>query len=102
MDDHHDSFNPDHMATTRLIDTAVGILVGWRQCSTQAAFRELLAASERQQVPLFAMAGALVNLASRGTDPHDADRAAEREWGDQLSPATADDRPQRSTVDRWL
>ncbi|WP_155769977.1 ANTAR domain-containing protein, partial [Mycobacterium asiaticum] len=75
------------MATTRLIDTAVGILVGWRQCSTQAAFRELLAASERQQVPLFAMAGALVNLASRGTDPHEANRAAEREWGDQLSPA---------------
>jgi hypothetical protein len=92
------------MDATRLIDTAVGILVGWRRCSTQTAFRELLTASERQQVPLFAMAGALVKLASRHANAQVANEAAERgverEWGEELQPT--DDLPLVRKVDRWL
>jgi hypothetical protein len=71
--------------TTRVLDTAVGILVGWQRCSTYAAFRELVSASERHKVPVFAIAGALVNLATRDADAHPAgtaaELAAEREWG---------------------
>lgn len=71
--------------TRRVLDTAVGILVGWRRCSTDAAFRELIAASERHGVGAFAMASALVNLAGGGVvaDParSAAALAAEREWG---------------------
>ncbi|MDT5174095.1 MAG: hypothetical protein QOG37_1346 [Mycobacterium sp.] len=97
-------FGAGQMDATRLIDTAVGILVGWRRCSTQTAFRELLTASERHQVPLFAMAGALVNVASKhansqATNPT-AERAAEREWAEDLRPR--DDLPLAPKVDRWL
>lgn len=91
--------------STRAIDMAVGILVGWRRCSTQTAFRELLSASERQQVPLFAMAGALVNLAGRHANAQPAGAAAEqgaqREWGEKFlteAPAASKRRP----VNRWL
>ena len=59
--------------------------VGWRRYSTYAAFRELLSASERHEVPLFKLAGALVALASGGADSETgagaARLAAEREWG---------------------
>ena len=69
---------------SRVLDTAVGILVGWRRCSTRTAFRELISVGERHRVPIFALAGALVSLASR--DDHisgdtAAELAAEREWG---------------------
>ncbi|OIN79891.1 ANTAR domain-containing protein [Mycobacterium malmoense] len=70
---------------SRALDTAVGILVGWRRCSTHTAFRELLSASERHGVPLFKLASALVALASggseSGTDGAEARLAAEKEWG---------------------
>ncbi|OBI18419.1 hypothetical protein A5712_22120 [Mycobacterium sp. E2327] len=70
---------------SRALDTAVGILVGWRRYSTYAAFRELLSASERYEVPLFKLASALVALASGTAESEagvDAARlAAEREWG---------------------
>lgn len=70
--------------TTRVLDTAVGILVGWRRCSVDTAFRELLAASERHGVGVFAMASGLVDLASRDAadaGSNGAALAAEREWG---------------------
>ncbi|WAJ43580.1 ANTAR domain-containing protein [Mycobacterium sp. Aquia_216] len=72
--------NPD----SRVLDTAVGILVGWRRCGTYTAFRELISVSERHRVPIFALAGALVSLASRDGDVRGdtaAELAAEREWG---------------------
>ena len=77
--------DPSRQPVRRTLDTAVGILIGWRRCSTQTAFRELIAASERHGIPIFALAGALVNLASRDVDTHPADAAArlaaEQEWG---------------------
>jgi hypothetical protein len=70
---------------SRALDTAVGILVGWRRYSTYAAFRELLSASERHAVPLFKLASALVAVASGDGETEtgvDAARlAVEREWG---------------------
>jgi hypothetical protein len=70
---------------SRALDTAVGILVGWRRYGTYAAFRELLGASERHEVPLFKLASALVALASGDAETEtgvDAARlAAENEWG---------------------
>ncbi|OBA62076.1 hypothetical protein A5647_08795 [Mycobacterium sp. 1100029.7] len=72
------------LENTRVLDTAVGILVGWLHCSTYAAFRELVRTSEHYRLPIFAVAGALVNLASQ-EDSHvvstAAELAAEREWG---------------------
>jgi hypothetical protein len=103
-DETQQQFGAGQMNATRLIDTAVGILVGWRRCSTQAAFRELLSAGERHQVPLFAMAGALVNVASKHANSQaaslTAERAAEREWAEELRPT--DDLPLVRKVDRWL
>ncbi|MHA7649346.1 ANTAR domain-containing protein [Mycobacterium sp. ML4] len=88
--------------STRAIDTAVGILVGWRRCGTQTAFRELLSASERQQVPLFAVARALVELTSGHTNAPEGGGAAEqgvlREWGEEFLDV-GDVAPK---VDRWL
>ncbi|OBI00688.1 ANTAR domain-containing protein [Mycobacterium scrofulaceum] len=71
--------------TTRILDTAVGVLVGWRRCSTRAAFEELISASERHGIGVFAMASGLVALATRGAETPAAavaaQLAAEREWG---------------------
>lgn len=69
----------------RILDTARGILIGLRRCTSESAFHELLSAAERHQVPLFAMAWALVHLAGNGGKlPHrfvDAHWAAHHEWG---------------------
>ncbi|MBV9321042.1 MAG: ANTAR domain-containing protein [Mycobacterium sp.] len=69
----------------RILDTARGILIGIRRCPSESAFQELLSASQRHQVPLFAMAWALVHLAGDGGKlPHKfahAHRAARHEWG---------------------
>jgi ANTAR domain len=79
--------DPRHPEGRAALDTAVGILVGLRRCSTHAAFQELITASERHRVPVFSMASALVTVASRGasttqTADTAAQLAAEREWGE--------------------
>ena len=75
---------PTHRSPSRALDTAIGILVGWRRCSTHAAFRELVSASDRHGIPIFALASALVAQASLSDDTEPADsparQAAEREW----------------------
>lgn len=77
--------SPNHRETRRVLDTAVGILVGWRRCTVDAAFQELISASERHGVGVFAMASGLVTLASGGVHKeagvNPAQLAAEREWG---------------------
>jgi AmiR/NasT family two-component response regulator len=81
----HKQLNPDRHESSRILDTAVGILVGWRRCSTRAAFRELLSVSDRNEVPVLAVASALLSLASNDADTHRsstaAQIAAQREWG---------------------
>ncbi|GFG75848.1 ANTAR domain-containing protein [Mycobacterium botniense] len=76
----------------RILDTAQGILIGLRRCSSETALHELLSAAKRHQMPVFTMAWALVHLASGA----DADRksihsfvgaqsAARHEWGELLA-----------------
>jgi hypothetical protein len=96
-------FSPGRQESTRAIDTAVGILVGWRGLSTHSAFRELINVSERHRIPIFALAEALVNMASGDAPPADstAQRAAEREWGETV-PSVAPGRSYPREIDRWL
>jgi hypothetical protein len=69
----------------RILDTARGILIGLRRCSSETAFHELLNAAQHHKVPVFAMAWALVHLANGGErSAHtfcDAQSAARHEWG---------------------
>jgi hypothetical protein len=88
----HNSFDPQ---ARRIVDTAEGILMGLRRCSTAAAFDELLSAAQRHGIPVFTVALALVELANGETRPrqgsHTAQSAARREWGHlfSLSPVRA-------------
>jgi len=76
----------------RVLDTAQGILIGLRRCSSETALHELLSAAQRHKMPVFAMAWALVHLAGGGgKSSHtfiDAQSAARHEWG-QLFAASA-------------
>lgn len=69
----------------RILDTAKGILIGVRRCSSETAFHELLDAAQRHRMPVFAMAWALVHLANGGDlsahSSADAQLAARDEWG---------------------
>ena len=44
---------PLDMEGRRIFDTALGILIGVRRCSSDAAFHELLAAAQRHRFPAF-------------------------------------------------
>ena len=69
----------------RILDTAHGILIGLRRCSSDAAFDELLGAAQRHGLPVFPLAWALVHLAGGGGQPAQtfsaAQSAARHEWG---------------------
>jgi hypothetical protein len=82
----HNSFDPE---ARRILDTAEGILIGLRRCSTATAFDELLSAAQRYGIPVFTLAWALVELANGETKPrqgsHTAQSAARREWGHLFS-----------------
>jgi hypothetical protein len=68
----------------RILNTARGILIGLRRCRSDAAFDELHGAAQRHNVPVFALAWALVHLAGGGektTSFSDAQSAARHEWG---------------------
>jgi ANTAR domain-containing protein len=71
---------------SRILDTAKGIIIGLRRCSSETAFHELLDAAQRHRIPVFAMAWALVHLANGGDiSAHtaaDAQSAARDEWGE--------------------
>jgi hypothetical protein len=78
----------------RDFDTARGILIGVRRCPSEAAFHELLGAAQRHNVPVFAIAWALVRLAGGGEKSSDtlsdAQSAARHEWGQLFArPAVA-------------
>lgn len=75
----------------RVLDTAQGILIGLRRCSSETALHELLSAAQRHKLPVFAMAWALVHLAGGGGKSSrtfvDAQSAASHEWGDLFAAA---------------
>ncbi len=67
------------------LDTAKGVLVGLRRCSPDRAFHDLIDCAHEHRVPVFALAGALVDLATRRQsadwEPGPAHTAAQRQWG---------------------
>ncbi|HZU48685.1 MAG TPA: ANTAR domain-containing protein [Mycobacterium sp.] len=69
----------------RILDTAGGILMGLRRCSSEAAFHELHGAAQRHRIPVCTMAWALVHLAGGRRHSPDslrgAQSAASHEWG---------------------
>ena len=73
----------------RMLDTALGILIGLRRCRSEAAFQELLAAAQRHRVPISAMAWGLVHLtcgSDRSPETFNAAQSAARhEWGRLLA-----------------
>jgi hypothetical protein len=84
---------PLDMEGHRIFHTALGILIGLRRCSSDAAFQELLGAAQRHGIPAFPMAWALVQLAGGGAKSVQklcaAQLAAHREWGHSLAPSIA-------------
>ena len=72
---------------TRALHTAEGVLIGIRRIGTADAFDELVSAARRHGVSVFALAEALVALASGNDLPGPAAaRAARTEWGALFSP----------------
>ena len=73
----------------RMLDTALGILIGLRRCRSEAAFEELLFAAQRHRVPVSAMAWGLVHLTCGGDISPEAltaeQSAARHEWGRLLA-----------------
>jgi hypothetical protein len=69
----------------RMLDTAEGVLIGLRGCDAGAAFDELVRTAQTHDIPIFSMATALVDLATRtghsADIPAEAQSAARREWG---------------------
>ncbi|MEC4764697.1 antitermination regulator [Mycobacterium sherrisii] len=77
--------------SSRILDTARGIIIGLRRCRSETALDELHSAAVRHRVPVFAMAWALVHLAGDGEETSsfsEAQSAARHEWG-QLFTGTA-------------
>ncbi|ORJ58439.1 ANTAR domain-containing protein [Mycobacterium simiae] len=77
--------------SSRILDTARGIIIGLRRCRSDTALDELHNAAVRHRVPVFAIAWALVHLAGDGEKTSsfsEAQSAARREWG-QLFTGTA-------------
>ncbi|WP_082948724.1 ANTAR domain-containing protein [Mycobacterium sp. 1274756.6] len=80
--------------SARTLDVAKGVLVVLRGCDTAAAFEELVAASRRHRLPVFALADALVSMAAGpartgGQPSAEVARAIEQEWGPLLTPPRA-------------
>ena len=79
------------MEGRRILDTAVGILIGLHRCSADAAFHELLGAAQRHGFPAFPMAWALIHLAGGGAESAQtssaAQSAARHEWGQFFAPS---------------
>lgn len=71
----------------RVLDTAQGVLIGLLRCDAHVAFETLIHAAHRHSVSVFALAEALVSLASA---EHDraltaVDTAARSEWAELLN-----------------
>ncbi|MBC2640770.1 MULTISPECIES: ANTAR domain-containing protein [unclassified Rhodococcus (in: high G+C Gram-positive bacteria)] len=80
---HSHTTHPSGTGTrTRILDTAEGVLIGIRRIGPADAFDELVGAARRYGVSVFALAEALVALASGNEAPDlAAARAARTEWG---------------------
>ncbi|WP_123023412.1 ANTAR domain-containing protein [Mycolicibacterium stellerae] len=71
-------------ASRRVIDVAIGILMGLRGCSEQQAFDELVAAVHHTGVGPGALAEGLVGLVDGSQAPSPHQSAAIGRWGDLM------------------
>ena len=77
---------PD-IGSRKIIDTAIGVLVGLHRCSPQEAFAELAHAVHDTGISLGTLASALVSLAGGDTEPFPHRDVAVGRWGTLLSAA---------------
>lgn len=79
----------DDVTSRRVIDLAIGILMGLRGCAEEDAFDELAKAVRLTGIGLSGMAGALVDLVGNveGPFPHRAE--ALEVWGHLVAPKLA-------------
>ena len=84
---------PLDMEGRRIFHTALGMLIGFRRCSSDAAFQELLGAAQRHGFPAFPMAWALVHIAGGGAESAQtfsaAQSTARHEWRQFFAPSVA-------------
>jgi hypothetical protein len=71
----------DEAWSRRVLDEAVGILVGCRRCTPQQAFDEIVAAVKETGVGLGPLTAGLVGLASGATDALDTRPEVLDRWG---------------------
>lgn len=69
------------LSSRRVIDVAIGVLIGWRGCSEREAFDELVGAVRETGIGIGSLARAVVALGSgEVSSPHRAE--ALRMWDD--------------------
>ena len=73
-----------HSASRRVIDLAIGILMGLRGCSEQEAFNEFVAAMHDTGIGPGTLAQALIDLVTGSTADFLHHSEALRQWGDLL------------------
>ncbi|MEV3904983.1 MULTISPECIES: ANTAR domain-containing protein [unclassified Mycobacterium] len=74
-------------SSRRVIDVAVGVLVGLRGCSHRTAFDELVSVVNRTGIGIGSIAGALVDLSAGESGQSSAHLEAFNAWGQLVSNA---------------
>jgi len=64
-----------------MLDRAEGVLMALRRCTIDAAFSEIVRASNRHRIPTLRLAAALVAMVQGAMLDDDATAAARYEWG---------------------
>ena len=82
-----DHGGPPEIGSRKMIDIAIGVLVGVRGCSPDEAFDDLADAVHDTGVGLGTLASALVRLASRATGPFPHREVVAGRWGTLVSAA---------------
>jgi ANTAR domain len=79
------SYRTDDETSRRVIDIAIGILVGLRGCSEQQAFEELVRVVNQTGIGIGTIAGGLVALARGSSSAAHAEAFAA--WGELINSA---------------
>ena len=74
-------------SSRRVIDVAVGVLIGLRGCTDRAAFEELVSVVKRTGIGIGSIAGALVDLSIGESGPSSAHLEAFNAWGQLVANA---------------
>jgi hypothetical protein len=82
-----DRGRPPEFGSRKMIDVAIGVLVGLRGCSPEAAFDDLATAVHDTGIGLGTLASALVRLASGAGEPFPHRDVVAGRWGTLVSAA---------------